>query len=205
MPCAATITKSCTPTQWVEKPYVEFVWQPNHPRGLPVDEVMAWLLQARADREAAEQLAGGEVRYGYCHAIAKWQQTVEKAIKAIVACLRDAGVLRMEIGYKHGVERFVSVLIRLPHAKHNRTIQQQLHGFLDQQTRAGLRTLNALVPRPPAPGQQPRLNTEYPFLQRDGHWTYPAAEDTFSDEEPLQFRSLAQRLLGRGRRTVSAL
>src|SRR5207248_4102389 len=135
---------------------------------LPVDEFMAWLLQARADREAAELLAGGEVRHGRCHAIAKWQQTVEKAIKAIVACLRDAGVLHIEIGYKHGVERFVSVLIRLPHARDNRTIQQQLHGFLDQATRSGLRALDALVPRRPAPGDGPQRNTEYPFLTADG-------------------------------------
>jgi hypothetical protein len=127
-----------------------------------VDEFMASLLQARADWEAAELLANEEISYSYCRAIAKWQQTVEKPIKAIVACLRDAGILHIDIGYQHGVERFVSVLIRLPHVTDNRSIQQQLHGFLDQHTRAGIRALDALVPRRPAVGHGPRRNTEYP-------------------------------------------
>jgi hypothetical protein len=166
---------------------------------------MAWLLQAQADREAAELLAGNEVRHSYCHAIAKWQQTVEKAIKSLVACLRHSGVLHIEIGYKHGVERFVSVLIRLPHARDNRTIQQQIHGFLDQQTRDGLRALDALVPHRPAAGNSPQRNTEYPFLKADGGWTYPAFEKVFSDEEIRQFRSLAQRVLDKVWRIVSAL
>src|SRR5579862_2679773 len=159
MPYAATIAKSCTPTQRAKGFFVEFVPPPKRPGGLPVDEFMAWLLQARSDWAAAEKLADGGARHGYCHAVAKWQQTVEKAIKAVVACLCDAGVLHIEIGYRHGVERFVSVLIRLPHAKDNRTIQQQLHGFLDQRTRAGLRNLDALVPHKPAIGG-PTRNTE---------------------------------------------
>jgi hypothetical protein len=170
-----------------------------------VDEFMAWLLQARADRDAGELLAGGGVGHCPCHAIAKWQQTVEKAIKAVVACLRDAGVLHIEIGYKHGVERFVSVLIRLPHSKDNRTIQQQLHGFLDQETRAGLKALDGLAPRRPAPGGVPQRNTEYPFLEAGGKWEYPAADNVFSDKEIQQFRSLAQRALDRAGRIVSAL
>jgi HEPN domain-containing protein len=170
-----------------------------------VDEFLAWLHQAQADRNAAEFLFGSDAQHGQCHSIAKWQQAVEKAIKAIVACLRDAGLLHIEIGYRHGVERFVSVLVRLPHAKDNRTIQQQLHGFLDQQTRSGLRALDMLVPRRPAPGDGPQRNTEYPFLIANGRWTYPAAEKVFSDKEIREFRSLAQRVLHRAQRMVSAL
>ena len=169
------------------------------------DEFMAWLHQARSDREAAELLAGSNAGQSRCHAIAKWQQTVEKSIKAIVACLRDAGVLHIEIGYKHGVERFVSVLVRLPHAKDNRTIQQQLHGFLDQTTRSGLRALDALVPRRPTVGDAPQRNTEYPFLIADKKWTYPAAEKIFSDAEFQRFRDLAQRVLQRAGQIVGAL
>jgi hypothetical protein len=170
-----------------------------------VDEFMAWLRQAQADREAAELLADNEVLPSFCHAIAKWQQAVEKAIKAIVACLRDAGILHIDIGYQHGVERFVSVLIRLPHARDNKSIQQQLHGFLDQQTRAGLKALDGLVPHRPAPGLPPQRNTEYPFLEAPGQWTYPAAESIFSEEEAQRFRSLAQRVVDRAGRLIAAL
>jgi HEPN domain-containing protein len=169
-----------------------------------VDEPIAWLLQARADRKAAELLAADTAASGRCHAVSKWQQTVEKAIKAVVAGLRDAGVLHIEIGYAHGVDRFVSVLIRLPHAKDIRTIQQQLHGFLDQDTRAGLRALDALVPRRPA-GGGPQRNTEYPFLEANGDWTFPAAENVFSETEVQRFRSLAKRTLDSSGRIVAAL
>lgn len=169
-----------------------------------MDEFMAWLRQAQADRAAAELLAGDEARHHYCHAVAKWQQTVEKSIKAIVACLRDAGILHIDIGYQHGVERFVSVLIRLPRARDHRSIQQQLHGFLDQETRAGLRALDALVPHRPATGG-PRRNTEYPFLEVDGQWTYPAADSIFAEDEVQRFRSLAQRVLDRAGRIIAAL
>src|SRR5262249_48923353 len=61
-----------------------------------------------------------------CQAIAKWQQTVEKIIKAIVAALREAGILSVQIGYRHDVEKFVRVLIRLPRATENKSIQQHL-------------------------------------------------------------------------------
>jgi HEPN domain-containing protein len=170
-----------------------------------VDEFIAWFHQAKADREAAEVLASARAQLGVCHAIAKWQQTVEKAIKSIVACLRDAGILHIDIGYQHGVERFFSVLIRLPRARDNRLIQQQLHGFLDQQTRAGLMALDALVPRRPTAGGGPQRNTEYPFLEADGQWTYPAADSVFSQAEITQFRSLAKHVLDKAGRIISAL
>ncbi len=56
-----------------------------------MDEPTAWLYQAMADRQAAERFVADEVGTGRCHAIAKWQQTVEKAVKALVSALHDAG------------------------------------------------------------------------------------------------------------------
>ncbi len=88
-PCVARITKCCTPTRLAERSSARYERQPTPPGDPPVDESFAWLLQAAADREAAEQLAAGQCGKGYCHAIAKWQQTVEKAVKAMVAALRE--------------------------------------------------------------------------------------------------------------------
>jgi len=170
-----------------------------------VDEALAWLCQAAADRAAAEQLVAVATEAGHCHAIAKWQQTVEKAVKAVVACLREAKVLHIDIGYDHGVHRFISVLIRLPHARHHREIQQHLHGLLDQETRTGIQALDALVPRRPPSGSPARRNTEYPFADGAGSWTYPAAEDVFSSDEMERFRSVARRILDRAGRIVSAI
>ncbi len=56
-----------------------------------MDEPAAWLYQALADRQAALRFVADEKGTGRCHAIAKWQQTVEKDVKALVSALHDAG------------------------------------------------------------------------------------------------------------------
>ncbi len=103
-----------------------------------MDEPAAWLYQAMADRQAAERFVADEKGTGRCHAIAKWQQTVEKAVKALVSVLHDAGILGAGVIPRHEVERYVGTLIRLPRAAGNRTLQQTLHGLLDEKTRAGI-------------------------------------------------------------------
>jgi HEPN domain-containing protein len=170
-----------------------------------VDEAIAWLQQARADRKAVEQFAGNAEGWARCHALAKCQQTVEKAIKAIIAALRDAKILHIEIGYRHEVARFLKVLIRLPHASANRAVQRHLQAFLNQNTRHGIHSLDALAPRAPAPGQPPRRNTEYPFHDATGEWMYPAAEDVFSVEEVERFRQLAHRIVDNAGRIIAAI
>ena len=131
---------------------------------LPVDETTAWLYQARADWQAAERFVADEVGTGRCHAIAKWQQTVEKAVKALVSALHGAGILGAGVLPKHAVERYIRALISLPRAAGNRTIQQNLHGLLDQNTRAGIRALDGLAPQRP-----PRRNTEYYSGTEEAH------------------------------------
>jgi hypothetical protein len=170
-----------------------------------MDEPIAWLRQAIADRKAAERFAADNDGASRCHAIAKWQQTSEKAIKAIIAALNNARVIHTQIGYFHGVERFISLLIRLPHAVDNRATQQHLHGFLNQETRSGIKELDALVPKRPPPGENPRRNTEYPFIDANAQWTYPAADGTFSQAEMERFRALAHRILDNASRIVSAI
>ena len=170
-----------------------------------MDESFAWLQQAIADRQAAERFADSAEGWGRCHALAKCQQTVEKAIKAVVAALRDARILHIEIGYRHEVARFLNVLIRLPHAATNRAIQRHLQSFLNQDTRDGIRALDALAPRAPAPGQPLRRNTEYPFHDADGNWTYPAANNTFSAKEVERFRQLAYRIVDNAARIITAI
>lgn len=165
-----------------------------------MDEPTAWLRQAMADRQAAERLLADEEGTGRCHAIAKWQQTVEKAVKALISALHDAGILGGGVRARHEVERYVAVLIRLPRARGNRTIQHLLHGLLDQNTRESIRAVDRLAPRLP-----PRRNTEYPFRDARGQWTYPAAEGVFSQKEVEQFRASAHRILDRAGRIVSVI
>jgi hypothetical protein len=92
-----------------------------------VDEPTAWLRQGRADWQAAERFLADEEGTSRCHAIAKWQQTVEKSVKALVAALHDAGILSTNFRPRHEVARYIDILIRLPRAPGNRTIQQILY------------------------------------------------------------------------------
>jgi hypothetical protein len=170
-----------------------------------VDEATAWLHQAMADRAAAEYLAKARVELPPCHAIAKWQQTVEKAVKAVVAALIGARIVHIDIGYKHPVEPFMSVLLRLPRAADNRAIQQQLHGLLHPGTRSTIKALEGLVPKRPPPGSSPQRNTEYPFVDQGGKWTHPAAKNIFHDDKFNQFRDLAYRILEGAGRLVSEI
>jgi hypothetical protein len=165
-----------------------------------VDKSAAWLYQAMADRQAAERFLADERGTGRCHAIAKWQQTVEKAVKALVSALYDAGIVDRDVLPRHDVERYVGLLVRVPRDASNRTIPLNLQRLLDQNTRVGIRALDALAPRMP-----PGRNTEYPFQDAQGQWTFPAAEDVFSQDEVQQFRALAHRVLDGAGRIVSAI
>jgi hypothetical protein len=158
-----------------------------------VDEPEAWMGQAMADRAAAERLLDGASSEGWCHAIAKYQQSVEKAVKAIVVALRDRGVEK-SVGYKHPIEPFVSMLIRLPRAAENRDITSHLSRLLDPSTRAAIHSLEVLIPRKPPPGQPHRRNTEYPFQDPQNRWTFPAAQGIFSSSEVQRFRDLSHRI-----------
>ena len=128
-----------------------------------MNESLAWLSQALSDRSAADGFIGDTDSTRWCHAVAKYQQTVEKAIKAIVVALREVGVRTKSIGYTHPIEPFVSILVRLPRAAGTRDITSHLSRLLDESTRASINSLEVLIPRQPPPGQPHHKNTEYPF------------------------------------------
>jgi hypothetical protein len=172
-----------------------------------VDESIAWLNQALADRQAGERERAAANQSGsrvWCRAIAKYQQAVEKAVKAIVSALVEAHVLNVKIGYKHEVQRWVRVLVRLPSTAESRSVQRRLGRLFDTATRDGIRSLELLIPKAPPDGR-PRRNTEYPFQGDGGKWAYPAAAAVFSSEEVDRFRALAQRVAEVAGRVVSAL
>jgi hypothetical protein len=167
-----------------------------------MDESSAWWRQAISDCAAAERERQAAA---WCRAIAKYQQTVEKAIKAVVAGLREAGVTNVRVGPAHEVTPYLRPLLRLPRTGHSKAAQRQLGNLLDPATRAAILALESLAPRWPAPGEPPRRNTEYPFHGVEGAWTYPAAEDAFSVEEVETFRVLARRVMWGVERIIWAI
>lgn len=158
-----------------------------------MDECMAWLHQGIADFEAAIAFDSLQRNEFHCQIIAKFQQAVEKMIKSIVAALRDAGILAIQIGYGHQVSPFMKTMLQLPHAKKDRTVQRRLCILLDSPTRDGIRDLERLIPRRPPPGQEPNRNTEYPFPTA-ATWSYPASKGVFRREEVERYRSVAKRV-----------
>jgi len=174
-----------------------------------VNESLAWLNQALADREAAEREYTRAARsHGkvWSHAVAKYQQTVEKAVKAIVAALREAGFWRgPPIGFVHEVERHMPFLVRLPRTAEQKSVPHHLVRLFDANTRTAVRSLMGLVPHVPPPGDPLPRNTEYPFHDADGTWTYPASPDVFAGEEVDGFRTLSHRLVRSATTILSTL
>jgi hypothetical protein len=172
-----------------------------------VDESHAWLQQALADREAAEReqaAAKAASNKVWCHAVAKYQQAVEKAAKAMVAGLAKAKIINARIGYKHEVEKWVKVLVRLPARPGSTSIQRHLNRLFDSATRNELRSLESLIPKA-SPDGRPRRNTEYPFHDAAGNWTYPAARAVFSVDEIERFRALSYRIADVASRILATL
>jgi hypothetical protein len=172
-----------------------------------VAESLAWLRQAVADRKAAEReyTANGGTHV-WCHAVAKYQQTVEKAIKAVIAALRESGFrYGPPIGFTHGVERHVRWLVRLPRAIDSESVRRHLIRLFDSKTRSAIWRLEGLAPKAPAAGAPLPRNTEYPFHDAAGEWTCPALPDTFSREEVDQYRGLACRITDSAAWVVAAL
>ena len=159
-----------------------------------MDESRAWIKQAIADRDCIESMLDPSNDQSYCHVLAKAQQATEKSVKALVAALREEGIVGHDIGRAHQVERLASSLVRWPGRRTGSEVQNQLFGLLDGETRGAIREIDSLVPAWPQPGERFGRNTEYPFHNRSGDWTYPAASGAFRRDEVDRFRGLAYRL-----------
>ena len=172
-----------------------------------MDEPYAWLEQADSDREAAESHLQSASNVKPCHAIAKYQQAVEKAVKALVAELRDRGIIFVKDAslYRHEVEPFANQMVRLPHPKRDKDLSLNLRCLLDSKTRSEIGAIDALTPRRPLPGQPSSRNTEYPFPDPQNGWIYPAAPSVFTPSEVQRFRGLSHRIVTGARRIISAI
>jgi hypothetical protein len=170
-----------------------------------VDESRAWLEQALSDHAAGERFVAGDDDTQWCHAVAKYQQTVEKSIKAVAVAVREIGISTPKIGYTHSVKRLVSALVRPPRDRGNLGIASHLSRLLDHNTRASINSLESLIPQQPPVGQPHHKNTEYPFELSDDDWTFPAAKGVFSYPEVQEFRKLSYRVAEEARRIIAAI
>jgi hypothetical protein len=164
-----------------------------------------WLEQAQSDFDCAVCLQNGSCQNVQCHIVAKLQQSVEKAIKALVQAMVDTNRIRVAIEFNHQIDRYITVLTHMSGAQSStaRTLRNRMQSLFNEQERHHINDLSMLAPRRPAPGELFRKNTEYPFQLHDGSWCAPAA-GIFSDADVTRFQSLAQRLLENIHKHVSA-
>ena len=154
-----------------------------------------WCKQADSDRDAACRTLDRRCPKTYCQALAKYQQTVEKSICALVAALTEKGIAHIKMKYDHNVERYFSALVRRPRPSSSPGIQSRINGLLNEFHRGEIRAITALAPKRPAPGQLHRRNTEYPFQLDETTWAAPAEEGSFDFERDVErFRKLASRI-----------
>src|ERR1700683_1877663 len=87
-----------------------------------------WWLQADADRRAARHVYDPVDERTFCQRIPKQQQAVEKAVKALAAGVRDAGLASIPIKFTHDVDKLLNALNRLHRPTgENAAIQSRIH------------------------------------------------------------------------------
>lgn len=168
-----------------------------------MNEPRAWLAQARSDFAVGSHLF--EQKVPLCHATAKFQQAVEKAVKGLCAALTAAQILSMPVGRRHEVEQYVSAMVRLRRSPSRRSLHNAIQRHFGADVRAHIRQLDALAPKWPPPGVPPARNTEYPYQDAKHQWRAPTQADAFNASEAEVFRQLAANIVDGCSRLISAL
>jgi len=163
-----------------------------------------WISQAHSDLYCAKRVYDQKDHRSYCQTLAKYQQTVEKSVKAVFAAARDKGLIGAPIGYSHNVEKLISVLGRLPRVRDNRSVQARINALLHDHNRNEIMLLCALAPRKPVPGGIHVRNTEYPYETTPGNWIAPVDQEAFGLGDVQRFGQLAERIY-EGSKTLSRL
>ncbi|MCX7044681.1 MAG: HEPN domain-containing protein [Candidatus Sumerlaeota bacterium] len=159
-----------------------------------MSQAWAYLRQVDCDLCAAKRLLQREEVWTYCQVIAKYQQAVEKALKAIVLSLVERGIVDPCPRFTHGVSALFSVLEHLSKKK-TRTFYDDLAFLLDESFRIGVMDLCGLAPTNPPPGQPVPPNTEYPFKDDKGSWVAPADKGSFLwNDDIKRFQDIRDRI-----------
>jgi len=166
-----------------------------------------WWLQADADRRAARRVFELPDERTFCQAIAKQQQAVEKAVKALAAAVRDARLASIRIKFTHDIDKLLNALNRLHRPTgENAAIQSRIHRLFSARWEAEISALMALAPKARLEEEPIAVrNTEYPYQNADGSWRAPAQSGSFSDTDVRRFQVLADYVVDGSDRLISAI
>jgi hypothetical protein len=178
---------------------------------MPEPPAEAWREQAQSDWKAAGRLLLVEDKSTYCQALSKYQQTVEKSIKMVLAALRDQGRTRYNTGRDHNVEQHMRAILdafkHQPVPQRHRLPVDGFHGILTQRKNQ-INDLCSLAPKwPKKKGDLFARNTEYPYQDQEDPtiWRAPAEPRSFTRKELGDYRYLAERILTAAEKAVSAI
>ena len=159
-------------------------------------EPQAWLAQAASDFDAGERILNNAEAWTYCHAIAKYQQCVEKSVKAMAAAVKVQGIATIDTGLSHYPLKQINALRLL-----RRQIDKDSNSIVtDVLSDFRVGEIKALCDLAPRAGIQ--RNTEYPYERGAGEWTIPSAEGVFAIADVVRFRTIASDVRSRSNKFV---
>ncbi len=165
----------------------------------------AWITQAKSDWRTALLLAA---EADDCQRVAKYQQAVEKSVKALAVALTRAGIVAYNVGSAHDVARIASSIQAAAPAwsRQYKDLKRQLAKAFARHHLESIKQLDAIVPQYPAKGQLARRNSEYPFQQVAGDtWCVPCGPSTFSKGDVKRYEATAKTVVDVADKLVTAL
>jgi hypothetical protein len=158
-----------------------------------MNESRAWLIQLDSDWMASELFAANGTIYFHCQEIAKYQQVVEKSIRAIEAKLIERADIKSEnrASFQHCPIKAINSMQAV--FEKDKGLKAVVSDKFSGQNKADIRDICLLAPKLPPAGQAYTKNTEYPFnIGRD--WTAPASKGNFSESDIRRFKLIASRM-----------
>lgn len=165
-----------------------------------------WLSQPHSDLAASGRVLVPTDGSTYCQAISKYQQAVEKTVKALGAALHSSGIMTLpsKYYYRHDVSEMARAMLPLVMTG-RRAVLPSIQNILHFRAIQDITKLCSLAPARPQPGTLHPQNTEYPYEISSGHWTYPASPGSFKLKEVERFRSFSFELYDKCSRIIAAL
>ena len=148
----------------------------------------AWIAQVESDFAAGEKFFRENDPTTYCQAIAKYQQVVEKSVKAMVAAVNELGS-SITITRSHLPTNEMDAFLGLRKKIDNASVSHVARMF--KAHRQAVENLCSLAPQWPEDNASFARNTEYPF-QIHGEWTAPTVEGMFTLQEMKSAQSTAK-------------
>lgn len=174
--------------------------------------------QAKSDLDVADKKLGGtecsaELR---AHVVAKYQQCVEKSVKAAIVALRDGGTVLSLAANKpataskapktHEVARLVAAILHAPKGTKLDPLTRMQNLFSKRGVADAVKAIDAHAPAwPKTAGALHARSTEYPFETTANQWKPPCTPDSFSAAEVKRAHKTAWQLFHALDKIVSAL